>query len=419
MTPDDPLQRGRAAYDRRAWAEAFADLSAADATASLELEDLEHLARSAQLLARDVDSDALWERAHQEAVRRGDTARAVRCTFWLGMSLLSRGETARGNGWFARGQRLIREADDDAPEDAYLLVPTAVQALFVGDVATAHRTFQRICELGTRFDDPDLVTLGRLGCGQALIRLGRLVDGVAMLDEAMVTVLADEVSPVVAGVVYCNVIDACHGLFDLRRAREWSDALTSWCAAQPDLVPFRGQCLVHRAEMMRFGGAWSEALDEVERAEAIVTDQRGQGVLAGAAYQKAELHRLRGELGAAEAAYRQASEWGREPHPGLALLRLAQGRLDDAAAAIRRVAAETKDPVHARRDPGGLRRDHVGRGRHRRRAGRRDGARGEGPRARGSVPRRDGGVLCWRGAARARAGAAGDRRAEARIGPLA
>src|SRR5690606_27648289 len=58
---------------------------------------------------------------------------------------------------------------------------------------------------------------------------------------------------------------------------------------------------------------------------------------AGAAvYQQAELHRLGGELDRAEEAYRQASTWGKKPQPGLALLRLACGRLAEADAAIRR-----------------------------------------------------------------------------------
>ena len=42
-----------------------------------------------------------------------------------------------------------------------------------------------------------------------------------------------------------------------------------------------------------------------------------------ALYQQGELHRLRGDSEAAEAAYREASQFGREPQPGLALLRLA------------------------------------------------------------------------------------------------
>jgi DNA-binding CsgD family transcriptional regulator len=187
--------------------------------------------------------------------------------------------------------------------------------------------------------------MARLGRGQALIRLERPKEGIALLDDAMVGVLADEVSPTIAGIVYCAVIDACHSLFDLRRAGEWSEALTSWCASQPDLVPFRGQCRVHRAEMMRLRGDWSDALDEVERAAAVTPRVRGQAVLAAAEYQKAELHRLRGETADAESAYRRASELGRDPQPGLALLRLAQKQAGDAAATIRRVVDGTHEHI--------------------------------------------------------------------------
>jgi ATP/maltotriose-dependent transcriptional regulator MalT len=341
--PDHLLELGRQSYGRRAWRDAFAQLTAADARTPLAVDDLERLARAAQLIGQDGDGEAFWERAHHEALRVGDRARAARCAFWLGMALMTRDEFAQSSGWFARGQRLLTEGDLDVPEQGYLLVPVALQALYGGDASIAHPMFRQVGEIGARFGDPDLITMGRLGCGQTLIQLGRVPEGVALLDDAMVAVLAEEVSPITAGIVYCGVIGACQQIFDLRRAGEWSEALSRWCEAQPDLVPFRGQCLVHRAEIMRLRGAWSAAFDEVQRASAVVNDSRGRGVIAAAAYERAELHRLRGELAEAEDAYRLAGEFGHEPQPGLALLRLAQGRLDAAAAAIRRVVAETDD----------------------------------------------------------------------------
>jgi DNA-binding NarL/FixJ family response regulator len=179
--------------------------------------------------------------------------------------------------------------------------------------------------------------------------LGESAAGVAMLDDAMLSVTTGEVSPIVAGIVYCAVIETCHALYDLRRAREWTAALDAWCRAQPDLVPFRGQCLTHRAEIMKLHGLWADALEEVQRACERLLEPPPHPAIADALYQKAELHRLRGEFREAEDAYRATSQWGREPQPGLAQLRLAQGQPAAAEAAIRRVIAENRDLVERAR----------------------------------------------------------------------
>ncbi len=342
MTRDDLLERGRRSFERRAWGDAYAQLSAADGSAALDVTDLERLAVAAYLLGRDDDSTDLWARAHHRCVRSGDAPGAARCGFWLAFHLLLRGEVARSGGWLARARRVLDTGGDDCVEHGYVQVLDGLRAMGAGDLAVARTAFDAAAEIGDRFGDADLTTLGRLGRGQSLIGSGQTAPGVALLDEAMVAVTADEVSPIVVGIVYCAVIEACHGIFDLRRAQEWTAALTRWCDAQPDLVPYRGQCLVHRAEILQMRGAWPDAMD----AAAEACDRLGDRPAAGSArYQQAELHRLRGELDPAEAAYRQASECGRSPHPGLALLWLAQGRVGAAAAAIRREVDEGHDRV--------------------------------------------------------------------------
>ena len=343
MTTADALQHGRASFERRAWGAAYAELSAACQEAPLEPEDLERLATVAYLVGRDDESVEIWARAHHGFLSRGDVERAVRCAFWLAFGLLDRGEPVRGGGWVARARRLLHDGQHDCVEQGYLLLPVALRCIAEGDNAGADAAFGRAAEIGGRFGDPDLVALARHGRGRALIRMGNIGEGVSLLDEAMVAVEAGELSPIVVGDVYCSVIAGCLEIFDLRRAQEWTAALSRWCAAQPDLVPYRGPCLVRRSEIMQLHGAWQDATDEAQQACERLSHPPGQPAVGAAFYQRAELHRLRGEFAQAEEAYRQANRWGRKPEPGMAQLRLAQGQVDAAEAAIRRVVDEAQD----------------------------------------------------------------------------
>jgi ATP/maltotriose-dependent transcriptional regulator MalT len=361
MSSADALARGREAFDRRAWGEAYRALaeadaadqragdategSAEDAAVQLDPGDLERLATAAHLAGHDREHARALERAHRRFAAIGDTAGAMRSAFWLGMTLAQSGETARAGGWFARTQRLADE-EHEGPERAYALLPQALKRL-EQDPVEARSLFATAAELAAGSDDRDLQALARLGLGQALIAAGEVERGMPLLDEVMTAVQGDEVSAIAAGVVYCAVIDACQGCFDLRRAQEWTAALTDWCASQPDLVPFRGQCLVHRAELLQLHGDWDEALAEAERARERFL-QSGQPAIGDAHYRTAELHRVRGDHGAAEDHYRLASRWGHPAEPGLALLRLADGQVDAAAATLRR-ALEEEHPQPATR----------------------------------------------------------------------
>ena len=345
MGAHEQLERGRESFERHAWTDAHAQLSAADRESHLDPEDLLRLAMAAYLIGRDDESVEILTRAFQENVSRGDIAHAARCAFWIGFQLINKGDMAQAGGWFARGGRLLAENKLECVEQGYLLVPVALQNLYAGEYPPALEIFGQAAEFGARFRDPDLTTLAGLGRGRALIGLGRTTEGVALFDEIMVSVTTGEVSSIISGLVYCGVIGVCQEVFDLRRAQEWTEALTRWCAAQPDLVPYRGQCLVHRAQLMVLQGAWADAVHEAERARDTLSSAPDQGAIGMAFYELGELHRLRGLFPEAEEAYRQASQWGHPPQPGLAKLRLAQGQVDAAAVASRREVDEARDLV--------------------------------------------------------------------------
>lgn len=333
MDSSELLARGRAAFDRREWSVAHDDLQRADRGAPLEPPDLELLATAAYLTGRDAKSADAWTRAHRAWQEQGQLGRAVHAAFWLGFGLVQRGEIAQGGGWLARAGRLAEEHGLDTVECGYLLVPQGLMAMGEGQPSAALERFGAAGSLGRRFGDRDLSTLGLLGRGQALMQLGQTSDALRLWDEAMVAVTAGETSPVISGLVYCAVIDGCQQVFDIRRAREWTAALDRWCDQQSGLVPYRGQCLVHRSQVLQVAGRWTEAVTEVEQARDRLSDPPHPAV-GMAHYQLGELHRLRGEHEEAEDAYRQAHAAGRDPQPGFALLRLAQGRVDAAATAI-------------------------------------------------------------------------------------
>ena len=295
------------------------------------------------MLGREEEFLRDYERALEDHLQNGRDQSAARCGFWIGLTLMFRGEFAQGSGWLTRADRLIADRAAECAELGYLQLPRVEQCLAASnpDGAFAHAT--RASEIGQRCDDPDLVAMARHLQGRILIVGGDYVRGFELLDEAMVSVTSGRLSPIVAGLVYCSVIDTCQKYRSTSRAREWTSALVGWCAGQPDIVAFTGRCLIHRAEILILDGHWDEAGREAHAAS--VRLQRGPSKHhAGPAfYQKGEVFRLRGQWDEADTAYRAASRLGFDPQPGLALMRLQQGQKQPALSAIRRSLQSVDD----------------------------------------------------------------------------
>jgi DNA-binding CsgD family transcriptional regulator len=340
----DQLQLGRDAYAARRWAAVAESLAAADAQQPLSPEDLRLLATALFMVGRFDDQFAVLERAYQRYLDAESPLGAAACAFWLGMELFMAGEVSRGGGWLARANRLVEQDGSDCVERGYLLMPVAYQAEAHGDFETAVTTAAEAARVGRRFGDADLFALATHAEGLFLVALGRVRDGLERLDEAMLSVNSGEVSPHPSGIVYCGSIDGCRQAFDSRRAREWTDALYSWCEAQPDLLAFTGDCHLHRGELMALHGAWADALAELDRAAGRAERSGNVRVVAGAAYYRGEIHRLRGDSALAEAAYQEAARGGHEPQPGLALLRMMQGDHAAAVGIMRRLYDEAASP---------------------------------------------------------------------------
>lgn len=349
VKPSAELEHGRARYAQRGWRDAYASLSAADRVRPLGAEDLWRLAMAALLIGREDDFAASLDRAHRAHLDAGDAARAARCAFWIGFRLAGRGDIGQATGWFARAKRLLERAPGECVEHGYLLLPLVHQHFASGNYEAARTAAVDAARVAERFDDAELHALAVHFQGRALLEQARVDDGLTLLDEAMVAVTRGQLSPTVTGLIYCSMIGACRRIHALRRAHEWTAALKLWCDQQPDMVAYTGQCLVYRAEIMQLHGAWDEAIEEARLASersSLLDDRQSLG---HAHYQQGEVQRLTGNFAAAEDAYREASRWGREPQPGYALLRLAQGNIDAAMAGIRRVMGETKDVLHQTR----------------------------------------------------------------------
>jgi DNA-binding CsgD family transcriptional regulator len=342
---DDATRLGRARELHREsrWAEACDEFAAADRLEPLVVDDLEAYAEAAQVLGRGEEAVKVLKRAFQARVGTDEIDRAVTTAFWAWQALIINAEYARANGWLAQVRRLLLERlPSPGATDGWFLVADAYSLIGLADYNSAAELLARAAEFGSRHDQTDLVAFATTVWGRALIKAGRLSDGLRRLDEGMLSVIDRDTSPRATSMLYCSAIATCHEAHELARAREWTLALGAWLDSIPRFGgAYLGNCRIYRARLMRLCGAWREALDEVT----VVCDDLGGGygqLVAGHAfYELAEMHRLLGNP-EAEEAYRRAGDYGAPTQPGLALLRLAQEDIDTAVLGIRRALTETK-----------------------------------------------------------------------------
>lgn len=336
-----PLAAGRAAFERRDWPRARELLSQAAETEVLEADDVFALADCAWWLGHIDEALRAYEEAHRRYLQQGLPARAAMAALLLGAHAVERGDSAVGSGWMSRARRLLSGVPE-GPEHGYPLYWDVFEAMANGDLDGALRLARRMQDLGRRFDDSDLVALGLLGEGRALVKQAAVSRGMGLLDEAMLLAVSDELHPLWTGAIYCHLMDVCHEFVDVHRAAEWTQAAARWCDTVPEPVLYRGICRVHRAQVFQRQGAWQHAEREVTRVGAELEGVH-VGTVAEAHYELGETRRLRGDLPGAEASFRRAHELGRDPQPGLAQLRSAQGRKDAACASLRAALAERAD----------------------------------------------------------------------------
>ncbi len=329
---DDSLEAGREAAQRRAWREAYELLRSAGDD-RLAPEDIESLADAAWSTGRLEEAIELRERGFAAFVDAGEPRRAAMLAMLLAMDYSLRGALSVAGGWIARGERLLAD-EPEGIEHGHLAFARGAHAIDLGDLELAKERFERARSLASQFGDRSLETTALVFHGAIRVWTGDVNGGLAILDEATAAATSGELDPLATGIVYCVTIDSCQALGDCGRASEWTEAANRWCD-RLDVSGFPGACRVHRAEILRLQGEWPKAEEQATQACEELHDYNLQVTAAGF-YEIAEIRRRQGDFAAAEEAYRKADELGRDPQPGLALLRLAQGKLDAAAAAIKR-----------------------------------------------------------------------------------
>jgi DNA-binding CsgD family transcriptional regulator len=351
------LDQARDLHLQARWAEACTEFAAADRIKPLGVQDLELLAEAQQVLGRGDEAVQTLRRAYRARIEAGEVEQAITSAFWLWQALIINAEFARANGWVAHVRRLAgkRPADERAAEEpthedgptpidgnGWLLVTDAYSLVAAADYDRAVHLLARAAEVASRRGQTDLVAFATTMWGRALVKAGRLKEGLSRLDEAMLAVIDRDTSPRATSLLYCSAIATCHEVREFARAREWTLALGTWLDSLPALDgAYFGNCRIYRSYLMCLCGDWREALDEVALVCRDLSGGYGRLIAGHAFYQLGEMHRLLGNPEAQED-YRRAGELGAPTQPGLALLRLAQDDIDRAVLGIRRALTETQ-----------------------------------------------------------------------------
>src|SRR5215211_1793735 len=336
---ENALEAGRAAAERGAYADAYDHLHGAG---DLSGEDLERLAEAAYWTGRLDEAIETRERAYAAHLEAGAKGEAARVALRTAADYFGKGSLNIAGGWTDKAGRLL-EALPESGANGYLAFMRASSELFAGRLDHAIEEVGHALELARAYEDRNLEAMGLVVKGRSLVLRGNADEGLKLLDEATSSAVSGELEPFATGFIYCVTITSCHGVGDLGRAAEWTEAANRWCTRN-EIRGFPGACRVHHASLIRLRGEWDEA---EKQAQIACEELQGFDVWTTSAgfYEIGEIHRRRGEFADAEAAYDKAKEWGRDPQPGRALLRLAQGKVDDAARAIRRSLASTQDPI--------------------------------------------------------------------------
>jgi class 3 adenylate cyclase len=328
---------------RYAWDEAYEELAEADRRGSLRADGLKLLAEAAWFASHpDAVMDA-FERASGAYLNEGDRASAAMMAFRVAEQHGMRLAMPMAVSWIARAEQLAA-GDPDFPVHAYLAYFHGAMAHEMRDFEGALVHFDEALEIAARIEDRDLQARTLHDKGRTLCWQGKHADGLALMDEAMVAAVAGDLGPPAAGYVYCSMIDVCSHLGEYPRATDWTEATARLCERM-SIPGFSGICRVHRAELLRLHGAWSDAEEQARRACTELPQTNFYFGLGHAFYEIGEVRRRMGDVVSAEDAYGRAHEYGLEPEPGLSLLRMAQGKSDAAASGIRRALSGPEDPI--------------------------------------------------------------------------